>query len=274
MTCKYIHSFSKKDEWWRAFLERVIEYQKSLKVSKFLRSIESLQSLEAKQILALVFGRKCHCCKTKRDHYIFKALKLRVCISCLKNNLVSNGVLEFKYGISFSDFAEDYVASGGLLIPKDYFFTNCKTKGKEYEMFMMDEQLACESRQYASSNFSNMIFFWIPHLENIMKFDLKKLIMIQKERRKAAQFLSARMARRSVRILDTTNYLSIPKYWFPGNTLYCYGFDSLHTKSKTDLWWRKGFNIEKHRNINTLINNIYQNLILGKSEIEIQVNLL
>jgi len=257
---KQISKSLRNDEWWSDFFERVIAYQKSLKISKFLRVIHDIDFMKQRKVLLLAFARKCHSCGSKYDHSILRGLGIRVCRHCLKKNLVSNGVLEFKYGLSFSDFVEEYLARDGLLVSKNYFFRHKLANGRDYEEFMRDPLLAMESRQYAESNFGNLYFMWRPHLQHLMRFDLEAKEETQRDRRKAAQFLSARLSRFIVSSSEPS-FLGIPKAWVPGSSTYCYCFDCKPPKKLNEQWWRVGFNEERHKRLNVLLNAVSQNTL-------------
>ena len=168
---------SAPDAWWLQLLGRVTAYQNGLRHSNYACHLRSLTRAHLQShdqlfndgggrwcegLLRAVFAPRCCCCGARQGHRLLRPFALRVCHACLRANAVSNATLALRYGVHFCDFAEAYVAAGGLLLPIDAFShppsaLNCLSSE------------ACDMRYLSERQVkTGMLFFlWRPHIERI-----------------------------------------------------------------------------------------------------------
>ena len=247
------------NEWWTEFYGKVVTYQSSLKRSNFTRRLSYFEKYtDKRQALGLVFGARCHYCGARRGHTFIKPLMKRACATCLHENLISNTELEFQYGLSFSDFIEEYSSKGGALLPSECFkTTTITTTTKKANLYM-----------------------WKPHMQKLLGVDFGALEAVQIKRKAAAQFLTSRIVRLSDAILATKHHKNVEsqtilekvnrrewhnklrkcspmkpdKIWIAGGATYA-------CLKKGKLWWRPGFNPTRSRDIYRIIVTALKNAI-------------
>ena len=194
MACKDVSlelSSSSKEWWWNMFYEKVLKYQLNLVHSNFKHNLIRLssahQSKKKRELLQAVFGRQCHFCKARFGHRLIQSLGIRACPRpCLRENLVSNIVLLFRYGISFAD--NILSARRRMLV-----FHTSQLRRKSSELLHM-LTLDPYDYQYLSYhiNYRGMVCFF---LREDVGLDKKASDEQQQARRMAAQFLSSRLIR-------------------------------------------------------------------------------
>jgi hypothetical protein len=163
-------------QWWGEFYHKVVEYQKNLKHSNFLHKLvchcPSHDTFDAKKTIGLAFGIHCMYCGVRHGHTFIKTLMIRACAKCLHQDLISNGELEFKYGISYSDFIEEYSKKGGIALPKECFRSHPYHIKKDSSIFFQKSKLIC-----------------------LLGIDFDVQEALQLKRKAAAQFLTSRISR-------------------------------------------------------------------------------
>ena len=188
-----------RPEWWRAFYARVLAYQQTLKHSNFTKSLVKLERLfgdRKQKLLKLVFSRQCCFCGKRFGHRMVPAFGVRAC-PCLRENLVSNVVLEGRYGVAFSDILDDDM---GMLA-----FKTCKLRPKLSHL-----TLNPYDHYFLRSGFRGIVCFFL-------KKDVERRVELnenkQWRRRLAAQFLCVRVARL---LKKNPRCEAPPTYWMPG----------------------------------------------------------
>jgi hypothetical protein len=253
---KSLFEASSSSTWWSEFFGKVVAYQKSLKRSNYLRRLlffESLsldmtkQIIDKRRALGLVFGIHCHYCGARYGHTFVKPLMKRACPTCLQRNLICNKELFFRYGISYSDFIEDFICKRGIVLPIECFHIKRSVKNKGAKIFFLKSEL-----------------------QMLLGFDLEAMEILQSQKKKAAKFLTSRIVRLADQIqaakyqntatptiLEKVNRhmwhnklrvyspLKIDKTWIPGGPTYAKKGSPLHC-------WRKGFNVSRSRKISSL----------------------
>lgn len=170
-------------QWWKQFYEQVVKYQQNLKRSSFLRKLvchsphqgTDYYPFDAKKTIGLAFGTHCQFCGIRHGHTFIKPLMIRACGKCLHLTLISNGELEFTFGISYSDFIEEYHEKGGITIPKECF------QIQRSHLYAMDK--------------GSSVFFQKKELSLMLGIDYEVQKALQSKRRAAAQFLTSRISR-------------------------------------------------------------------------------
>ena len=248
--------------WWSEFYSRVMKYQRSLKHSNFISKLTLFEHYtDKRRALGLVFGTHCHYCGARRGHTFIHPLMKRACAACLHENLVSNTNLEFRYGLLFSDFIEEYSSKGGVILPPECF--------KPTNNLETSPNTILEENVY--------VYLWKPHIQKLLRIDLEALEAVQIKRKAAAQFLTSRIIRlsdaikgqkqhrngESQTILENVSRLQWhnklrkcspvkpDKIWIAGGATYA-------CLKKGKLWWRPGFNPSRSRKIFHITNSAFK----------------
>jgi hypothetical protein len=271
MTSKDTFNRLQSEKWWETFYEWVIDHERSLKISKYLRRLNDVSHVtKIPKRLCLVYSKQCQFCGNKYGHHLLRVLGIRSCKQCIASKLVSNGTLYFRYGLSYYDFIEKYAADGGRIVD-----SICIDKVIWRQRNGDNALLYMQLRQYEEACDLHCIFFWKEDMERILGIKLNELESKQIERILAAQFLSTRLIRLSNTILDQKNpessrlrkmrkqsykerlrpycRLKVPRVWMPGGAFYSY-YDLNSPKKLTDFWWRPGFNFERFENVKRILN--------------------
>jgi hypothetical protein len=186
----------------------------------------------------------------------------RSCAYCLHENLISNTELEFRYGLFFSDFIEEYSCKGGLILPPECF-KNHTAITPALEIIKSANWLDSKKIQHTAD-----VYMWKPHMEELLGVDFAKSEAEQMKRKAAAQFLTSRIVRlsdaiqvqkqhknaASQSILEKVNRkkwhnmlrkcspMKPDKIWIAGGATYA-------CLKRGKLWWRPGFNPTRSRKI-------------------------
>jgi len=247
--------------WWGNFYSKVLDYQRRyFKQSKYLKKLQhierivhevpnisssaisrdSLGNILPKNTLALIFGSQCQFCGKQSHHFIVKSLLVRTCHQCFCDNLVSNGELFFRYGLSFYDFMETYAEHNGILVPtacvlesrmnkkgrKPYVHSS-SMKDQVRSMLVMDDSAAKRIMsklqtaasdldapfisKYAESENRECCFLWKSDIERIMDVSLKECQQTQLLRIQAARLLTAACARLAHKLTMQKNaFMMVP----------------------------------------------------------------
>ena len=101
-------------EWWERFWAvhkaTVLDRQQQLR-HHYLNEIVHGPNLRPSQfahILRLVYSLRCERCGARWNHHVVGLLRLRLCESCLRDNLVSNRVLYYRYGLAVADILDEH----------------------------------------------------------------------------------------------------------------------------------------------------------------------
>ena len=273
MTCKALR-YSTDIKWWKQFYDGVLSYQRDLKHSNYFYKLKQLYSLEDKKLaLGLVFNQKCYFCCTRFGHRVFKPLLVRTCQPCLAKNLVSNISLELRYGMSFTNFIESYELNNGKIIPLDGFQCNLR---KAF-MVLSDPDDKCHNEfvRFPFYHPKGVIFYFFKRdIENILHVKLDVQEQMQNERKRAAQFLSARFRRLAnttkitqhclnVKEIVSCNekydkfrksfFLEVDRFWVPGGPMYSCKCQYAQKEYNGFLYYRPGFNLQMVQSIGKIL---------------------
>ena len=145
----------------------------------------------ARKAVTLSVVRCCGLCgQTRRKTLAVWALGKRVCVNCMRGNLVSNEALRAKYGISLTE----PLVKGGA-VP---FMEACFGKVLFFERDAMgDPRKMCtyDPGDYDKKHYS-LMFFWAPHLRQLV--DLDERYRRKKAHEAAGVLLHALILRRGV----------------------------------------------------------------------------
>ena len=159
------------DDWWEAYWNLHQQYNISRSVYQhwYLRTdvLGMLRPPMYKPILRLVYGLFCNCCGRRYNHQIIHQMKMRICAECRQEQYISNAVLYFEYGISFSDLIDRWQLFLRYLPVHDYRPSEIATLSRN----AIDVMPSCTRE---------VVFFWLPDLKSL--FDMPALRVQQTER--------------------------------------------------------------------------------------------
>lgn len=141
----------------------------------------------AMHVARLRFATRCQLCKSKNKHIPVWGLGCRVCSTCFKENLVSGAVLYKEYGV-------DYVKRARELAGRVYFFQ------RAYTVKFMAKFLTNNPIDFQAPHSGYNVFFWRPHLQEVMDLDALKREHRDPRRRLAAQRLTASVRAHHIRV--------------------------------------------------------------------------
>jgi hypothetical protein len=176
-------------EWWRMFYSKILHYQNGLTHSNFRRSLLSLTRVygdRKQKLLKVLFSRQCCFCNARFGHKMVPAFGIRVCPTpCLRDNLVSNIALYFRYGVAFSDFVRDSSTTTMLAFHAQQLRVPnvlCRLTVDAWDHYHVGSRI----------NYWGPVCFFLRHeVEQRVRLDEAA----QQQRRGAAQFLTARLIR-------------------------------------------------------------------------------
>ena len=187
--CKSIREeLGQNPEWWRMFCARVLQYQVGLPHhSNYKNMLVRLERTfgRTQKLLKVVFSRQCCFCGSRYHHRVMPLLGVRVCPTpCLRENLISNIVLFYKYGLSFTDLMQQPGFDPQRILVRHSRQLMC---GKKLGQLTQDPYDHCYLR--------GPVNYW-----GVVCFFLRQDIQLPAEaaqtaRMRAAQLLSARVAR-------------------------------------------------------------------------------
>ena len=182
------------EPWWHMFYGKILDYQRSLVHSNYKQNLVRMARVfgaRKEKLLKVVFSRQCCFCGNRFQHRIVSALGVRVCPEpCLRQNLVSNIVLYFRYGVAFSDLllAQPEAQERMIVLhSRQLAARNDKLKLARVSLDPLDHGYIKGPINY----WGVVCFFLRQDLERWLPQQLTE----QHEKRAAAQFLSARVAR-------------------------------------------------------------------------------
>jgi hypothetical protein len=182
------------EAWWNMFYTKILDYQRALVHSNYKQNLVRMARVlgaRKEKLLKVVFSRQCCFCGNRFHHRIVSTLGVRVCPEpCLRQNLVSNIVLYFRYGVAFSDLLLNQPEARDRMIvlhSRQLTAHNDKLKLARVSMDPLDHGYIKGPINY----WGVVCFFLRQDLERWLPQQLTE----QCEKRAAAQFLSARIAR-------------------------------------------------------------------------------
>ena len=193
------------EAWWVELFNKIKRYQGSLKHSNFLKRLEHLQvqqKLPCCEILRGIFTPRCNFCGTRFGHRMLQPFAIRTCAECMRANIISNSVLESRYGLSFSDFLEEYAMEGGFLVPLDSFrfrvkALHCLSDDKLDTRYCISKNASRRGAARVEVRFNTLYFLWRPDIERILGLRLEARLSLVEERKQAVSVLSAYFRRAS-----------------------------------------------------------------------------
>ena len=266
-----IKKYFESNNYWDILLQNLTQRELKMKKSKYLKRIVEYQKysfFDSKMTIRLVFGKQCQFCGCSYGHFLMKSLMIRTCKHCVENNMISNGTLYFRYGLSYFDMMELYEKKGGLIIPTSCFENKAEKKNNQIikNVFNKREPLWYEQniQQLYECDFKDYIFFWKPDIERIFG-NLDYFEKNHQIRTKSAKILTAAclriIQRRNYKVSKTnekqqfipsklciSEYLrpyfkiQIARIWIPGGPLYA-NIQNAHSL-KSEMWWRKECGVE------------------------------
>lgn len=185
MACKGLHQCL-NDEWWHRFWKL---HQAHTTVPRHHYLSESLHGrlrpAQYAHVLRLVYSLRCQKCGARWHHRVIPLLKMRLCPLCLRDNLVSNRVLLFRYGLRACDVVDTH-AHVITYFPLVHY--------RRRERVLRDlTQDPIDTASFDDARTQELMFFWKPDLAIV--YDLDDCQARQRARLGAANRLKAAMRR-------------------------------------------------------------------------------
>jgi len=262
---------------WCTFYFQILEREMNMMKSKYLKRMRELWLFmqgDAKGVIRILFSKHCEVCGSRHGHFVSKTLLKRICKRCLNQNLVSNGKLFFQYGMSYFDIVEKVYQGQGLVLPGSCFHADYIRKCREIQLSKENSSkekdnkiMLKELKQYKECEHMNLVFFWKPDLEKILRINMIEEEREQIRRWKAAQILSAAIVRlansciikcfkcdkndspfwndslahvlaKKQKLIENmrSHYrLKLPRMFIPGGPWYALPY---YGKKTIDFWWK------------------------------------
>ena len=180
-------------QWWQRFWTW---HQSSLRHIRHHYLNEGIHgTLRAPQythIFRLVYGLRCERCHARWHHRVIPLLNMRLCPLCVRDNLVSNRVLLFRYGLRACDVLE---AHAHLIT---YFPLTAYRRRERALRDLTQDPIDLQDAFSRSSRTQQFMFLWRPDLEAL--YDLDACAAEQRRRLDATNRLKAAMRRLNVHL--------------------------------------------------------------------------
>ncbi len=183
-------------EWWQQFwaVHKATVLDRKLQLRHhYLNEVVHGPNVRPSQfahILRLVYSLRCERCGARWNHRIVNHLRLRLCDSCLRDNVVSSRVLYYRYGLSVAEVIDEHshlitYFPVSMYHRRDASFRELSADPIDLEGFGSDGLTRQE-----------LMFLWRPDVARL--YDLDALYALQQRRLAAADRLKACMRRRRV----------------------------------------------------------------------------
>lgn len=183
-------------EWWQRFWTihkaTILDPQRHMR-HHYLNEIvhgPNLRPAQFAHILRLVYSLRCERCNARWNHHVVCHLRLRLCETCLRDNVVSNRVLYYRYGLNVAEIIDEHAHLVTYFPVKTYHrrdaaFRELSSDPVDIAGFGVDGGLKQE-----------LMFLWRPDVARL--YDLDALYQLQLRRLDGINRIKACMKRRRV----------------------------------------------------------------------------
>lgn len=182
--------------WWKTFFDRVLLFQTMLDSSRFISALKEFgkKTENKRMVIYLVFSNECCGCGARYGHSIFKPLMKRLCKTCIHDQLISNRVLLYKYGLHFSDFVLEYCDMGGILMfhshPKPSITSFLRVTCESLDLVQKTSTSTANAKSPSTAT-PKMLFFDKTFLRRVLGLNLEEHFRETKLKKEAIHILFA-----------------------------------------------------------------------------------